>query len=65
MERCGKGQAAGLLRQLIRRDLVSVERFTTEAGTKDVRYSTTPRFLDVFGLGNLKDLPQPEDLATK
>lgn len=65
LERCGKGQAAGLLRQLIRRDLVSVERFTTEEGTKDVRYTTTPRFLDLFGLGNLKDLPQPEDLATK
>lgn len=65
LERCGKGPAAGLLRQLIRRDLVAVERYAREDGTKDVRYTTTPRFLDLFGLGNLRDLPQPEDLAVK
>jgi segregation and condensation protein B len=65
LERCGKGQAAGLLRQLIRRDLVAVERFAREDGSKDVRYTTTSRFLDLFGLGNLRDLPQPEDLAVK
>lgn len=59
----GKQNAGNVLRQLLRRDLVAIER--GEGGRKDVRYRTTPRFLTVFGLANLDELPQPEDLARK
>jgi segregation and condensation protein B len=63
VESHGKQNAGNLLRQLLRRDLVSIQR--GEGGRKDVRYLTTPRFLQVFGLGNLDELPQPDDLARK
>ena len=63
IEAQGKSNPGGMLRQLLRRDLVSLER--GEGGRKDVKYRTTPRFLALFGLGSLDDLPQPEDLARK
>jgi chromosome segregation and condensation protein ScpB len=47
----------------LRRDLVAFERGS--GGRKDVRYHTTARFLSVFGLGSLEELPQAEDLAKK
>ena len=59
----GKQNAGNLLRQLLRRDLVAFERGA--GGRKDLQYHTTPRFLSVFGLGSLDELPQPEDLARK
>ena len=59
----GKQNAGNLLRQLLRRDLVAFERGA--GGRKDVHYHTTPRFLSVFGLASLDELPQPEDLARK
>jgi segregation and condensation protein B len=33
-----------------------------ESGGRDVQYGTTSRFLDLFGLKSLDDLPQTEDL---
>lgn len=63
IEAHGKQNAGGLLRQLLRRDLVTLER--GPGGRKDVKYATTPRFLAVFGLGGLDELPQPDDLARK
>ncbi|MSR59609.1 MAG: SMC-Scp complex subunit ScpB [Planctomycetaceae bacterium] len=63
VESHGKPNAASLLRQLIRRDLIAIHR--GDGGRKDVRYHTTPRFLTVFGLGNIDELPQPDDLARK
>lgn len=57
----GKEKAGGLLRQLLRRELIALHR--DEQGI--VSYSTTPRFLDVFGLRSLDELPFPEDLELK
>lgn len=63
VESHGKQNAGNLLRQLLRRDLVAIQR--GEGGRKDIRYLTTPRFLTVFGIGSLDELPQPDDLARK
>jgi chromosome segregation and condensation protein ScpB len=63
IESHGKQNVGNLLRQLLRRDLVAFERGS--GGRKDVRYHTTARFLSVFGLGSLEELPQAEDLAKK
>lgn len=58
-----RGSASGTLRQLLRRDLIAVER--SKDDPKQVCYRTTPRFLSLFGLGSLNDLPRPEDLSFK
>jgi segregation and condensation protein B len=44
-----------LLRQLLRLQLVELERVGSGRGT--VQYSTTKRFLQVFGLNQIEDLP--------
>jgi segregation and condensation protein B len=49
-----------LLRQLVRLGLIAVQR--GEAGQQDVCYGTTARFLRLFGLRNLDDLPRTQDL---
>jgi len=59
----GKQNAGNLLRQLLRRDLIAFER--GPGGRKDLHYHTTARFLSVFGLGTLEELPQADDLARK
>lgn len=59
----GRPQCGATLRLLLRRDLIAVER--SEDRPKDVRYVTTERFLSLFGLGSLRDLPRPEDLLYK
>ncbi|MDB4786635.1 MAG: SMC-Scp complex subunit ScpB [Planctomycetaceae bacterium] len=59
----GPKNASSLLNQLLRRELIILER--TGDTRNDVEYTTTDRFLQVFGLVNLKDLPQPDDLAFK
>ena len=47
--------SGGVLGQLLRRELIA----TIEGKTrKDNQYETTDRFLDLFGLESLKDLPQ-------
>jgi len=61
-EASGKADADSIIRQLIRRDLVTVSR--AEDG-KSIRYSTSPRFLELFGLRSLNDLPRAEDLRFK
>jgi segregation and condensation protein B len=53
--------SGALLRQLVRRGLVAVVR-RGEADQKEVRYGTTARFLQLFGLKSLDDLPQTHDL---
>jgi segregation and condensation protein B len=63
IESHGKQNAGNLLRQLLRRDLVAIARGA--AGRKNVQYHTTARFLSVFGLGSLAELPQADDLAKK
>jgi len=59
----GRPQCGATLRLLLRRDLIAVER--SEEHPKDVRYVTTDRFLSLFGLGSLRDLPRPDDLLYK
>jgi segregation and condensation protein B len=58
-----RGHDSGaLLRQLVRRGLIGVVG-RAEAGGSEVQYGTTPRFLEVFGLSNLEELPETEDLS--
>lgn len=56
-----RGRPSGpILSQLVRRQLLRIER---EAGPPRVaRYQTTPRFLNLFGIASLSDLPRSEDL---
>jgi segregation and condensation protein B len=63
IEQLDKPNAKGMLRQLLRRELITIER--TESATQDVSYRTSPRFLQVFGLSDLEELPQAEDLGFK
>ncbi|MGH7201991.1 MAG: SMC-Scp complex subunit ScpB [Planctomycetaceae bacterium] len=57
-ETAGRGN---VLRQLVRRELIALDRTAGD----DVCYRTTDRFLKVFGLRNLDELPQAEDLQFK
>ncbi|MEZ6052783.1 MAG: SMC-Scp complex subunit ScpB [Planctomycetaceae bacterium] len=63
LDETGKPNAASLVRQLLRRQLVCLER--GEGSSEDVTYRTTPRFLELFGLRSLRELPLPEDLMLK
>jgi segregation and condensation protein B len=54
-------ESGALLRQLVRRNLIAiVER--SESALQEVAYGTTPRFLELFGLTSLDDLPRTQDL---
>jgi segregation and condensation protein B len=53
--------SAGQLRQLVRHGLVTIVQ-RGEAGQREVYYGTTSRFLEVFGLRGLEDLPRTQDL---
>jgi segregation and condensation protein B len=56
-----RGRASGaILAQLVRRQLLKVER-TTERPRR-ARYSTTPGFLELFRLESLADLPRSEEI---
>jgi segregation and condensation protein B len=52
-----------LLRQLIRLQLIEIQR--TGAGREDVAYVTTERFLSLFGLKSLSDLPTADIFSFK
>jgi segregation and condensation protein B len=54
-------ESGALLRQLVRRGLIMVAH-RAEAGSREISYGTTPRFLELFGLRNLDDLPRTQDL---
>ena len=57
-----RGVACGeVLRGLLERRLVRIVGRAEELG-RPMLYGTTKEFLQVFGLGNLKDLPKSEDL---
>jgi len=52
-----RGVACGeILRQLLERDLLRIVDRSEELG-RPLRYGTTKRFLEVFGLSNLDELP--------
>ena len=68
MEALGKSNAGSVLRQLVQRELIRIDRAHAPPNSKsknDPPYTTTPRFLSLFGLGNLHDLPVAEDFAFK
>lgn len=52
--------SGAVLRQLVRLGLVAVKHRADAAG-REVRYGTTPRFLQVFGLTSLDELPRLGD----
>jgi segregation and condensation protein B len=54
------GESAAALRQLVRLGLIAVQR--GESGQRQVEYSTTARFLTLFQLRSLDDLPRTQDL---
>jgi segregation and condensation protein B len=54
-------ESGGVLRQLVRRGLIVIVQ-RGEAGQREVSYGTTPRFLELFKLSSLDDLPQTQDL---
>ncbi len=51
--------SGGILNQLVRRQLLRIER--SGPNSKRAVYYTTQRFLDLFGLESLADLPQTEE----
>lgn len=56
-----RGKPTGaILAQLVRRQLLSLER--EGEGSREVRYRPTRRFLDLFGLEKLEDLPRSQEL---
>ncbi|GAB4135355.1 MAG: SMC-Scp complex subunit ScpB [Planctomycetaceae bacterium] len=55
--------SSGLLRQLLRRELIALER--DPENRKHVEYRTTPRFLELFGLNHIDELPQADELSFK
>jgi segregation and condensation protein B len=68
IESLGKSNSGSVLRQLVQRELIRIDRAHTPQNSKnknDPPYTTTPRFLSLFGLGSLHDLPVAEDFAFK
>ena len=53
--------SGALLRQLVRRGLIQVVP-TQPDQPKEVAYATTPRFLEMFDLQSLDDLPKTHDM---
>ena len=54
-------ESGSLLRQLVRRGLVAIVH-RGDAAQREVSYGTTARFLELFRLKSLDDLPQTQDL---
>jgi segregation and condensation protein B len=58
-----RGAESGpLLRQLVRRGLIQIA-YRADADGREVSYGTTPRFLELFDLQSLDDLPKTQELA--
>ena len=58
------GNPAGVLRQLLRRELIALER-PEGKGEDAVLYHTTSRFLQAFGIRRVDDLPRVDDVNFK
>ncbi|VAX37728.1 Segregation and condensation protein B [hydrothermal vent metagenome] len=63
IEALGKKKPTGTINQLLRRELIALER--NDENPKEVKYLTTPRFLQLFGLKNSSELPTAEDIEFK
>ena len=60
-----RGVACGeTIRSLMEKHLVKIAGRAEEPG-RPILYGTTKRFLELFGLNSVKDLPQPEALVEK
>jgi segregation and condensation protein B len=58
-----RGVACGeTIRSLMEKHLVKIAGRAEEPG-RPILYGTTKRFLEVFGLNSLKDLPNPEEMV--
>jgi segregation and condensation protein B len=54
-------ESGALLRLLVRHGLIAVVQ-RDDASTREVSYGTTAKFLEMFGLSSLDDLPRTDDL---
>ena len=63
IEELGKPGSGAVLRQLLRRELIAVERQPDPP--RDVKYHTTSRFLSLFGIRSLDELPRHEQVGYK
>ena len=63
IEQLGKLGCGAILRQLLRRELIAVKR--QPGNPRDVSYQTTPRFLSLFGIRSLDELPRHEQVGYK
>jgi segregation and condensation protein B len=63
VEAAGPENTGSVLRLLLRRELIAIQRCGEK--TAEVRYVTTPRFLELFGLGRLDDLPTADEIEMK
>lgn len=63
VDRLRGGPSGAILNQLVRRQLLMVER-TTEKPRR-MLYRTTDRFLDLFGIDSLDDLPRQEEIQAE
>ena len=57
----GRAGIPGVIRQLLRRELIQIQRNEQN----ELQYVTAPRFLELFGLRSMHDLPLPGDFAFK
>jgi segregation and condensation protein B len=57
----GREGTSSVIRQLLRRELIQL----TRGDQAQIQYETAPRFLELFGLRSMHDLPLPGDLAFK
>ncbi len=68
IEALGRSNSGPVLRQLLQRELIRIDRERSATGKQqksDPPYVTTPRFLSLFGLSSLIDLPVAEDIEFK
>lgn len=61
LEGLGRAGVWGVIRQLLRRELIQIQR----SEQNELQYVTAPRFLELFGLRSMHDLPLPGDFAFK
>lgn len=64
IDKLTKRSTNSILRQLLRRELIELERNDEEDKT-NVSYKTTGRFLQLFGLTDLTELPKSEKIEYK
>jgi len=63
IQKHGRKNAGGMLRQLLRRQLIVIVRGNNPR--RDITYRTTKRFLEVFNIRDIEDLPTPEQLELR